>query len=120
VKYGAESKGVFSRAACGPSAVKSFTHRQENVTMEEAERLIRSSNLSLPVSKAKLVAALVPRVGFSSYPWVARAMPLGASRFGGPADLPEGVEWLRVDGRPLLLMAQLNFGTLPIERRYPS
>ena len=84
--------------------------------MHEAEELIRSSDLSLPVSKEKLIAALLPRVGFSSYPWMARGLPPGASRFGGPADLPAGVEWPRVHGRPMLLLAQLNFGALPIER----
>ena len=84
--------------------------------MHEAEELIRSSERSWPVSKDKLVTALLPRVGFSSYPWVARGLPLGASRFGGPADLPAGVEWPRVHGRPMLLLAQLNFGDLPIER----
>ena len=73
--------------------------------MQEAEDLIRSSDLSLPVSKERLISALVPRVGFTSYPWISRGLPLGASRFGGPADLPGGVEWPRVDGRPLLLMA---------------
>jgi hypothetical protein len=87
--------------------------------MREAEELIRSSDLSLPVSKEKLVAALIPRVGFSSYPWMARGLPLGASRFGGPADLPAGVEWPRVRRRPMLLLAQLNFGALPIKRDHP-
>ena len=51
--------------------------------MERAEELIRSQ---LPLSERRLIAALVPRVGFSSYPWIARGLPLGASRFGGPAD----------------------------------
>jgi hypothetical protein len=87
--------------------------------MDEAEQLIRETDLSLSVSKAILIAALLPRVGFSSYPWMARGLPLGASRFGGPADLPAGVDWPRANGRPLLLMAQLNFGDLPIERRHP-
>lgn len=87
--------------------------------MDEAEQLIRETGLSLPVSKATLIAALLPRVGFSSYPWMARGLPLGASRFGGPADLPAGVHWPRANGRPLLLMAQLSFSDLPIERRNP-
>jgi hypothetical protein len=87
--------------------------------MERAEKLIRSSDISLPVSKAKLTMALLPRVGFTSYAWIARGLPLGASRFGGPADLPAGLKWPRADGRPLLLAAQLNFGTLPIERSHP-
>lgn len=87
--------------------------------MHEAAELIRSSDVSLPVSKRKLIAALLPRIGFSNYPWVPRGLPLGASRFGGPADLPAGLEWPRVDGRPLLLLAQLNFGDLPIERLHP-
>src|SRR5688572_5680230 len=84
--------------------------------MQDAEELIRSSDLSLPVSKEKLIAALLPRVGFSSYPWIARGLPLGASRFGGPADLPAGVKWPRVHGRPMLLLAQLNFDALAIKR----
>src|ERR1043165_6952816 len=83
--------------------------------MERAEELIRSQ---LPLSERRLIAALVPRVGFSSYPWIARGLPLGASRFGGPADLPAGVDWPRGAGRPLLLLAQVNFGDLPIERRH--
>ncbi len=87
--------------------------------MQEAEELIRSSDISLPVSKEKLIAALLPRVGFSSYPWMPRGLPLGASRFGGPADLPAGVDWPRVAGRPLMLLAQLNFSDLPIERHHP-
>ena len=87
--------------------------------MREAEGLIQSSDLSLPVSNAKLVKALVPQIGFSSYPWIPNAFQLGASRFGGPADLPPNVDWPHVDGRPLLLMAQLNFGDLPIEREHP-
>ena len=86
--------------------------------MHEAEELIRSKGLSLPASKEKLSAALLPRVGFSSYPWLARGLRPGASRFGGPADLPAGVEWPRAHGRPMLLLAQLNFGDLPIERRH--
>ena len=84
--------------------------------MHEAEELIRSSDPSLPASKEKLIAALLPRVGFSTYPWVARGLPPGASRFGGPADLPAGAEWPRVRRRPMLLLAQLNFGDLAIER----
>src|SRR6185437_16630465 len=87
--------------------------------MEPAEELILSSDRALPVSKERLVAALLPRVGFSSYPWVSRALPLGASRFGGPSDLPAGIDWPSVDGRPLLLLAQLNFADLPIQRRHP-
>ena len=88
--------------------------------MERAVAVIRSSDLSLPVSKRKLIAVLLPRVGFSSYPWMPRGLPLRASsRFGGPADLPVGVGWPIVDGRPLLLLAQLNFGDLPIERGHP-
>jgi hypothetical protein len=87
--------------------------------MGDAEELIRSSDLPLPVSKERLLAALLPRVGFSSYPWMSRGLPLGASRFGGPADLPAGVSWPTVDGRPLLLLAQLNFGSLPIKRFHP-
>lgn len=88
------------------------------MVVEPAEELIQASDLSLPVSKAILIAALIPRVGFSGYPWIARGLPLGASRFGGPADLPVGVDWPRAGGRPLLLMAQLNFSQLPIERRH--
>lgn len=87
--------------------------------MHAAEELIRSSDLSLTVSKEKLIAALLPRIGFSSYPWLSRRLPLGGSRFGGPADLPAGVEWPRARGRPLLLLAQLNFGDLPITRDHP-
>jgi hypothetical protein len=87
--------------------------------MDGAEELIRASELSLPVPKATLIGALLPRVGFSSYPWMARGLPLGASRFGGPADLPAGVDWPRVQGRPMLLLAQLNFGDLPIKRDHP-
>src|SRR5689334_20222138 len=87
--------------------------------MHKAEKVIRSSDLSLPVSKERLIAALLPRVGFSSYPWMARGLPLGASRFGGPADLPACMEWPRVHGRPMLLLAQLNFGALPIKRDHP-
>ena len=36
--------------------------------MEEAEELILSTDLQLPVSKQRLAKALVPRIGFSSYP----------------------------------------------------
>lgn len=86
---------------------------------QPADELIRSCDLSLAVSKEKLIAALLPRVGFSSYPWVSRGLALGASRFGGPADLPADADWPKEDGRPLLLLTQLNFGQLPIERRHP-
>ena len=48
-----------------------------------------------------------------------RGLPLGASRFGGPADLPAGVDWPKIDGRPLLLMTQLNFGDLRVDRQVP-
>ena len=87
--------------------------------MREAVQLIRSSRSPFPVPHEKLIAALKPRVGFTSLPWVPRGLPVGASRFGGPADLPAGVGWPTVDGRPLLLMAQLNFGDPPIERDHP-
>ena len=87
--------------------------------MEDAEEVIRSSDLPLPLPERELLAALIPRVGLSSYSWMPRALPLGASRFGGPADLPVGKDWPLVDGRPLLLLAQLNFGTLRIERSHP-
>lgn len=88
--------------------------------MHEAEELIRSNNLSLPISNERLIAALLPRVGLTSYPWIPRALPLGASRFGGPADLPASVDWPTSNGRPLLLLAQLNFGDLPIDRFHPT
>ena len=87
--------------------------------MHAAQELIRSTDLTLPVSKDRLIAALLPRVGLSSHPWMPRGLPLGASRFGGPADLPAGVDWPTAHGRPLLLLAQLNFADLPIARSHP-
>jgi hypothetical protein len=87
--------------------------------MHEAQELIRSSRLSLPVSKKLLTEALQPRVGLSSYPWMPQGLALGASRFGGPADLPVGVEWPTNEGRRLLLLAQLNFADLQIKRDHP-
>lgn len=88
--------------------------------MGDAEEVIRSSEVALPMPKDRLLAALRPRVGFTSYPWMSRGLSLGASRFGGPADLPPGIAWPKADGRPLLLLAQLNFGDLPIKRFHPT
>lgn len=88
--------------------------------MGDARTCIDSYGGALPVSKDRLIASLIPRVGFTSYPWVSRAMPLGASRFGGPVDLPTGVDWPSAEGRPLLLLAQLNFNNLPITRSHPT
>lgn len=38
----------------------------------------------------------------------------GASRFGGPADVPPGFVWPRRDGRPLDLLAQLELSKLRV------
>lgn len=36
------------------------------------------------------------------------AIPVGASRLGGPADLPSGATWPRRDGRPMAMLAQID------------
>ena len=77
---------------------------------EEAEQIIRASPLS--GHAAELAAALRPRVDVSGLPWIGAALPLGASRFGGPADLPVGVDYPQHDSRPMLLLAQFNWADL--------
>lgn len=87
--------------------------------MQKVIDIIQQAAGSLPICADQLRASLLPRIGFSSYPWLPRAMPLGASRFGGPADLPPKIPYPTAHGRPLLLLAQLNFADLPIERHHP-
>lgn len=75
---------------------------------EAVRELIHQS--SLAACADALVASLRPEIGLTSYPWVSSALPMGASRLGGPADLPRGMTWPHVDSKPLALLAQLNFG----------
>ncbi|MEM1027821.1 MAG: DUF1963 domain-containing protein [Planctomycetota bacterium] len=79
--------------------------------METAANLIRDSDYAEHANA--LIESLIPKIGFTSYPWIEKYLPLGHSRFGGSADLPAGSTRPVVAGRPLPLLAQLNFGALP-------
>ncbi len=59
---------------------------------------------------AEVAARAVPAVWIRSCP--ARRFPVGASRFGGRPDLPDGYPWPQLNGIPMAFLAQLRLDEL--------
>lgn len=80
------------------------------VSPEEALALLRQTGFArhadalaeLMRPAVLLIPTRVPEAG----------MPLGASRIGGPADLPPGMDWPRREEGPLALIAQLRLSEI--------
>ena len=85
-----------------------------------ASEVIRASRVAdrHPERVAELEALVRPIFQVSSHPPVPERLALGTSRLGGPADLPAGVAYPTCDGRPMALLAQLDFPTLGVGRNF--
>lgn len=56
----------------------------------------------------ELIALLRPAIALTAMPADDTQIPIGASKFGGAPDVPEGFEWPMWDGKPLGFLAQIN------------
>lgn len=80
------------------------------VSPEEALALLRQTGFA---RHAEALAELMrPAVLLIPTRVEEAGMPLGASRIGGPADLPPGMDWPRRDQGPLALIAQLRLSEI--------
>ncbi len=86
----------------------------------EAESLIR---LHAPASShAELIALLRPAIALSATLADDAQIPLGASKFGGAPDVPDGFEWPMWNGKSHTFLAQINLAEvafLDIEKQLP-
>ena len=87
----------------------------------EAEVLVRQC--APPSSHAKLVALLQPAIALHSTPMDDAHIALGASKFGGAPDVPDGFVWPRYQSKSLGFLAQINLREVAffdIEKQLPA
>lgn len=73
---------------------------------DEIRRLLEASPLAGQTKK--VMAHVQPAVRFHSYLMEVGDLPLGASRMGGAPDLPPGLPWPEIKGRPIEFLAQID------------
>lgn len=87
----------------------------------EAEQLIRQT---APARlQDAIIERLLPAIALSAEPTDDAEIAVGASKFGGAPDVPDGFEWPIWDERPLSFVAQINLDELApfdIEDKLPS
>ena len=73
---------------------------------QQVMKAIKSS----PFAKAadQLAASLQPAIRITPKQTSQKKLPIGASRFGGIPDLPEGFQWPHYRGTPLTCLAQIH------------
>jgi uncharacterized protein YwqG len=72
----------------------------------EAESLIRTH--APERLQSALIGLLRPAIALTTKRFVAEAIPLGASKFGGAPDVPEDFVWPTWNEKPLGFLAQIN------------
>jgi hypothetical protein len=77
-----------------------------HISPADALALLRETGFSHLAPQ--LVPLMRPAIHLIATPVELEALPVGASRLGGPADLPEDMEWPRWERGPLALLAQLR------------
>lgn len=80
------------------------------VSPDEALALLRQTGFAQHADA--LTELLRPAVLLTPTRVPEAGMPLGASRIGGPADLPPGMQWPRREEGPLALIAQLRLSEI--------
>jgi uncharacterized protein YwqG len=71
----------------------------------------------------QILALARPAISYKTRKASEKTLAVGASKFGGRPDLPEGAKWPRFEGRPLSFLGQFNLADLqgsPVARELPS
>jgi uncharacterized protein YwqG len=87
----------------------------------EAESLIRTH--APQRLQSALIDLLRPAIALSATRLVDEEIPLGASKFGGAPDVPEGFVWPTWNEKPLGFLAQINLeevGPFDVEKQLPQ
>ncbi|MCA9093465.1 MAG: DUF1963 domain-containing protein [Planctomycetaceae bacterium] len=80
--------------------------------MERSELLEQMSQQGLGRLADSLIQQARPSIRILTEPGEDAEIPVGASKFGGDPDLPEGFEWPEWNGEPLAFLAQISLADL--------
>ncbi len=76
--------------------------------MSNAEIAALIKNAGLSKRKSAILSSMRPAIRIATKRESERKMPLGSSKFGGSADLPQDAYWPSYDGKDMTFVCQLN------------
>jgi len=97
---------IFGGGGAAPAEPWPGMGPEHTVSPETAIELLRQTEFSHLAPE--LEPLMRPAIHLTPAPLEPDDLPMGASRLGGPADLPPGTEWPRREQRPLALLVQLR------------